>query len=309
MVNENYEKIVERISKISGFDKFEIERRIEAKRAKLSGLISQEGAAQVVAVELGINLENEKLKIEELLPGMRKVNVSGKIIKVFPVRVFKTQKNGDGKVCNFILADETSNIKVVLWDVHHIEMIEKGEISEDSVVEIKNGSMRENEIHLGSFSELKKSKEIFEKVQKDKIIKEKQISEFKIGDSVSVRAFIVQSFEPKFFEVNKETGRKIKEEEKFEGVTKERRALINLVIDDGTGTIRAVLFHENLKEIGLNDLEDVEKTISQREDLLGKEFIFLGTVRKNNFFNNEEFVVDSVKKINLDELINNFEKK
>jgi ssDNA-binding replication factor A large subunit len=240
---------------------------------------------------------------------MRKVNVSGKIIKVFPVRVFKTQKNGDGKVSNFILADETSNIKVVLWDVHHIEMIEKGEISEDSVVEIKNCSMRENEIHLGSFSELKKSKEIFEKVEKNKIIKEKQISEFKIGDSVSVRAFIVQSFEPKFFEVNKETGRKIKEEEKFEGVTKERRALINLVIDDGTGTIRAVLFHENLKEIGLNDLEDVEKTISQREDLLGKEFIFLGTVRKNNFFNNEEFVVDSVKKINLDELINNFEKK
>lgn len=309
MVVGNYDKILEKIAKASGFSKAEIERRIEAKRAKLSGLISQEGAAQVVAAELGVNFENEKLKIEELLPGMRKVNVVGKVIKIFPVRAFKTQKNGEGKVCNLILADETSNIKVVLWDTNHIELIEKGELKENGIVEINNASMRDNEMHLGSFSGFKLSDEIIDNVKTEKVSNEKNISDFKIGDSSVVRAFIVQSFEPRFFEVNKETGRKITEEERSSGVQTEKRALINLVLDDGTETIRAVLFHETLKEIGLNELDNLEKTIYQREDLLGKEFIFSGNVRRNNFFNNEEFIVDGVKPVNLDELLIKLENK
>jgi replication factor A1 len=309
MVAGNYDKILEKIAKASGFSKAEIERRIEAKRAKLSGLISQEGAAQVVAAELGVNFENEKLKIEELLPGMRKVNVTGKVIKLFPVRAFKTQKNGEGKVCNLILADETSNIKVVLWDTNHISLIETMELKEDTVIEITNASMRDNEMHLGSFSGLKISDEIIDSVKTEKISHEKTISEFKLGDSPVVRAFIVQSFEPRFFEVNRETGKKITEEEKSAGVESEKRALINIVLDDGTATIRAVLFHETLKEIGLKELDDLEKTIYQREDLLGKEFIFSGNVRRNNFFNNEEFIVDGVKPVNLDELIINLESK
>src|SRR3989344_6623595 len=122
----NYENILERISKSSGLEKDEIERRVEAKRAKLSGLISKEGAAQVIAAELGISFDNEKLKIGELLPTMRKVNVIGKVINLFPVRTF-TKNDKQGKVANMVIADETSNIKVVLWDVNHIGLIEKEE--------------------------------------------------------------------------------------------------------------------------------------------------------------------------------------
>src|SRR4030043_430889 len=147
---ENYERIIEKISKISNIEKEEIERRVEAKRAKLSGLISKEGAAQVIAAELGISFDNEKLKIEELLPGMRKVNTFGKVINVFQPRAFKTKKGEDGKVANLFIADETSNIKVVLWDTNHISLIENGKISEGVVVEIANAAMRDNELHLGS---------------------------------------------------------------------------------------------------------------------------------------------------------------
>lgn len=308
MVQGNYDKILEKIAKLSNLTKEEVERRIEAKRAKLSGLISQEGAAQIVAAELGVNFDNEKLKIDELLPGMRKVNIVGKIINLFPVRTFKTQKGDEGKVCNLILADDTSNIKVVLWDTNHIALIEKNEISDGSVIEIANGSMRENELHLGSFSELKPSSENFSNVVTEKVVREKAIVDFNIGDSSSVRAFVVQSFEPRFFEVNKETGRKITDEERAKGIIPEKRALINIVIDDGTESIRGVLFHENLKKIGLVDLDSPEKIINQREDLLGKEFVFSGNVRRNNFFNNEEFIIDDVKEVNMDELLSQLEK-
>jgi replication factor A1 len=303
MVMGNYDKLVEKIAKSSGLSKEEINRKIEAKRAKLSGLISSEGAAQIVAAELGVNFENEKLKIDELLPGMRKINTCGKIIKLFPIRTFKTQKGDEGKVLNCLIADDTSNIKVVFWDTNHISLIEKGEIKQDDVIDISNASMRENELHLGSFSEVKKSNKDIENIKLDRVVKEKKIKEFRVGDNALLRAFIVQAFQPKFFEVSKETGKKLTEEEKTQGISTEKRALINIVLDDGTETIRAVLFNDNLPALGLNNLEDTERLSFQIEDLLGKEMIFSGNVRKNNFFNNEEFIVDSVSPINLDELI------
>jgi len=315
MVDENYDKIVEKISKSSGLEKEEIERRIEAKRAKLAGLISKEGAAQVIAAELGISFDNEKLKIDELLPGMRKVNVVGKIINLSPVRTFTTKKGDEGKVVNFVLADDTSNIKVVLWDTNHIGLVEKGELKDESIVEIGNGSMRSNEIHLGSFSELKSSTETIENAITEKIVKEKNIAEFKLADSISTRAFIVQAFDPKFFHVCPECRKKaIQEAEGFScaehgKINPDKRALINLVLDDGTETIRSVLFQDALEGLGLGDLEDQDNLIVQRQNLLGKEMVFLGDIRMNNFFNNPEFIVESVKEINPDELVAVLEKE
>ncbi len=306
---DNYERVLEKISKISKIEREELERRVEAKRAKLSGLISKEGAAQVIAAELGISFDNEKLKIEELLLGMRKVNVVGKVISLSPVRTFTTKKGDEGKVVNMFLADDTSNIKIVLWDTNHIGLIEKGEIKEGSVVEILNGSMRDGELHLGSFSEIKLSNDTFENVKTEKIVKEKNISDFKISENVGVRAFIVQMFEPRFFNVCQECKKKVVPEgEDFVcgvhgKVMPEKRAILNLVIDDGTESIRAVFFHETILGLGLIDLENSEKMIEQKQKILGKEMIFSGNVRLNSYFNNQELIIDSVKDVKLDELI------
>jgi hypothetical protein len=50
-----------------------------------------------------------------------------------------------------------------------------------------------------------------------------------------------------------------------------------LVLDDGTETIRAVLFNEVIKKLGLNDdgLDDVEKFNGKKGSLLGEEKFFL----------------------------------
>ncbi|MAH03688.1 hypothetical protein CMI39_02790 [Candidatus Pacearchaeota archaeon] len=313
-MNENYNKIIDKISKSSGLEKEEIERKIEAKQAKLSGLISKEGASQIVAAELGISYENEKLKIDELLPGMRKVNVIGKVLNLSPVRTF-VRNDKEGKVANMTIADETSNIKVVLWDTNHIELIEKNEIVNEKVVEISNANMRENEIHLGSFSELKIINDILENVQTEKIVKEKNIVDFKLSDNSSVRAFIVQIHEPRFFNVCPDCKKKVNQEgvdficDKHGKIIHEKRALINLVIDDGTESIRSVLFHDTLNNLGLTELENKDLLTQQKENLLGKEMIFSGNVRMNKFFNNQEFIIDGVKDINIDELVGKLESK
>jgi hypothetical protein len=309
----NYERIIEKISKISGVEKEEIVRRIEAKRAKLSGLISKEGAAQVIAAELGISFDNEKLKIEELLPEMRKVNLVGKVMNVSPVRTFKTKKGDDGKVVNLFIADETSNIKVVLWDTNHIELIETGKITENTVIEIFNGSMRDNELHLGSFSELKLSSETINDVKTGKSFREKNILDLKNSDSAKIRGVIVQTFEPRFFYVCPDCRKKVVQENgnfvcaEHGNVAGEKRALFNVIIDDGTETIRAVAFHDALPGIGLTNLENPPEVIQQRENLLGKELFFYGNVRSNKLYNTPEFIIEKVEDVNLDNLINSFE--
>jgi ribosomal protein L19 len=313
MGDSNYDRIVKKVAKSANIDIAEVERKIEAKRAKLSGLISKEGAAQIVAAELGINFDNELLKIEELLPGMRKANVVGKIINLFPVRTFTTKKGDEGKVVNFILADETSNVKVVLWDTNHIALIENNTIAKDSVVEINNATVRDNELHLGSFSELKPSKETLSDVKTERVMKEKNIVDFRVGDGVNTRAFIVQTFEPRFFYVCPECKKKaVSGSEGFVcaehgKVPAEKRALINIVLDDGTETVRAVIFHDNLGDLGFDDLENNDKIVSIRQELLGKEMSFSGNVRMNKFFNNPELIIEGISEVDLDSVIKKLE--
>jgi len=112
--------------------------------------------------------------------------------------------------------------------------------------------MRESELHLGIFSEIKLSNETFENVKTERIVKEKSISDFKISDNIGVRAFIVQAFDPRFFHVCPECKKKaMPEGENFVcaehgKVVPEKRAILNLVIDDGTESMRAVFFHETI---------------------------------------------------------------
>ena len=314
MTDGNYERIIEKIAKSAGIEKSDVEKRVEEKRSKLSGFISKEGAAQIVASELGISFENEKLKINELLPGMRRINLVGKVINLFPVRTFTTKKGDESKVVNFWIADDSSNIKVVLWDTNHVALIEKGEIKEGVAVEISNATMRDGELHLGNFSEIKVSQEILEEVVTEKVFREKSIADFNKGENASVRAFVVQMFEPRFFYVCPECGRKAdKEGEAFvcgthEKIIPEKRAVVNLVLDDGTNSIRAVLFHEVIKELGLVDLEDAEKLALQKQKLLGKEMVFSGNVRNNAFFNTPELIIEGIKEADLEKVISGLEK-
>ena len=315
MMIQNYSRLVERIASSSGKDVEEIERLVEAKRAKLSGLISREGAAQIIAAELGISFEKQKMKINELLDGMKTVNTIGKIITMFPVREYKKEKRG-GKIGSFILADETGNVRTVLWDVNHIDLIEKGQIKEGDVVEITKGSMRNMELHLTGFSDIKLSPVEMKNVKTEMEFYESEIKDFKIGKSFKTRAIIVQVFEPRFFQVCPECGKKVVNGaegykcEKHGKVVPQRKVLISLILDDGSESIRSVLFSEQIEKLGLKmeDLED-ENFVKTRENLLGKEAYFSGSVRQNKLFNNQEFFVSDIQEIEIEKLIEVLEHK
>lgn len=310
---ESYEKLVERISKLSGQSSDEVERRVEAKKAKLSGLISKEGAAQIVAAELGVNLDKERFKISELVQGMKRANFVGKVLDVSPVREFN--KNGRaGKVVNLGVADGSGGIKVVLWDTNHIALVENGKIKTGDVVEVSNGSMRNNEVHLSSFSDIKISQEVIEGV----IVTEKSFGTIKLkdasaGQNLKTQALIVQVFEPRYFEVCSECGKRAFEGKCaiHDGALTKKKALLNFVLDDGTGTIRCVVFGDKLNKLGLTDEEifSLEKFAEKKSSILGEEKIFLGNVRSNKLYNTTEFNVEQIEEINMDLLIKELEGK
>ena len=304
----NYEQLIDKIAKSSGLPKEEIEQKVDAKCAKLSGLISKEGSAQIVASELGISFENEKFKINELLNGMRKVNVIGKVIQMFPAREFTTKNGTPGKVLNLVIADDSGNIRTVLWDTKLIELFEKGNIKHGDVIDVSNGTIRnENELHLGSYSEIKKSDEVFENVKTEKQTLEKNIDALKPGESVKLRAFVVQIFEPRFFEVCPECGKKAVDNKCNEhgNINPEKRALIGVVLDDGSDSMRAVMFSEQIKQFGFvqDDLENGEIFAKKKEELLGKEALFSCNVRNNQLFNTTELIINNTEEIDLDSLI------
>lgn len=308
---EGYENLIKRISEASKIDLEEINRRVEAKKAKLSGLISKEGAAQIVAAELGISFDKQTVKINQILPGMRRVGFTAKIISMFPVREY--EKNGrSGKVLSMTLADETGNLRCVLWDTNHIALFETGEIKKGDVVEIANGSIRNSEIHLTAFSDIKKSETELSDVKTEISITDKKISELRAMDKARLRGVIVQIFEPRFFEVCSECNARVRAEsdyncEKHGKVTPAKKALLNVVLDDGTETIRTVFFSDQIEKLGLTKtLEDFGE---KREVILGREAYFTGSVRQNKIFNNSEIIINGVEEVDLDKLIEQLEKK
>ncbi|MBT6689945.1 hypothetical protein HN903_04770 [archaeon] len=307
---KNYELLVDRIAKASGLERAEVERKIEAKKAKLSGLISKEGAAQIISAELGISFEDEDLKVAELIGGLRKVNVVGKIMNIFPVREFE-KNDRKGKVANFILADDSGSTRVVLWDTNHIAMIEDELIKVGDVVEIKNGSTRDSEIHLSSFGELKKSSVEMAEVKNAPAASEVGLDEVRQGMSVKARGIVVQVFQPRFYSVCPTCNKKgmLGDDGVFKCaehgvVEKKDRAILNFVLDDGVESIRVVMFSDQIKLlIPEEDLSDEVKAAAFRDDLLGTEIYLSGRVNRNQLFNNLEIVANSVEKVDVEALI------
>lgn len=310
---QNYDLLIERIAKSSGIDKEEIEKKVEAKKAKLSGLISKEGAAQIIAAELGINFEDQDLKISELMPGMRKVNTVGKVIKIIAIREF--ERNGKvGKVANLQLADETGSCRVVLWDTNQIALFENEEIKEGDVIKIKNGSTRDNEIHLSGFSEIGKVNIEIKEVKTTNEAQEKEIFGLSNNEKVKIRGIIVQIFPMRFYHVCPKCNKKVNEEDNFTcpehaQIQPLKRGILNLVIDDGSECIRSVLFSD-----AINQISDEKKLAEDdsafgvlKEDLLGSEVYAEGVVRKNALFNNLELIINSIKKVDVEKLIEELE--
>jgi hypothetical protein len=209
------------------------------------------------------------------------------------------------------LADDTSNIRVVLWDTNHISLIENGTIKEGEVIEILGGDIRNMELHLGGFGDIKLSSAVLDNVQEKPIVQKKTIDKIMTNENVLTRAFVVQLFGPTFYFTCPECNKKLEEGSKcsVHGIVNgKKNAILTLIIDDGTGNIRAVIFSEQLKKIASEDeLENTESFMAKRNELIGKEIIVEGSARKNKLSEALEIFVNDLREVDLDKLVEELE--
>lgn len=153
------EELIDKIAAASGTEKDDIQERIDTKKDELGGLITKEGAAHIVANELGISLFNRtssqnEIKINNMAPNMSNVDVTGRVLRAFPIREFTKKDGSKGKVLNLILGDDTGTIRVVFWG-DNTRLLEDGKLNEGDILRIKEGYTKEDlnsrsELHIGS---------------------------------------------------------------------------------------------------------------------------------------------------------------
>ncbi len=232
------DELLEIISVKTGMSREEIMLRVRTKQSELSDLVSEEGAAYIVANELGVKTRNRViesiLSLRELNPSMKSVNVMGRVRAIFGPREFTTKTGIKNKVVNMEIIDSTGIGRVVLWNMHDIEKIEKGIVSVGNVIKVKNGYVREGlnnrlEVHVGNKGLLIEKPEEYREDEFPQVAAGNiAISELQPNTPVSLAARVISKYEIKEFESN---GRKGK--------------VANAIINDGTASTRLVLWNEN----------------------------------------------------------------
>lgn len=311
MFNIPVSEVIRRIKEKTNLSDKDIKDKINQKLESLSGLVSEEGAAHIVANELGIKLfeSSTTLKIKNVLPGMRNVDLTAKVIKIYDTKQFQT--NGrSGQLTSALIGDETGTIRTVFWN-KAVDNI-KG-LKESDIIKLKSGYIRDNngrnELHINDQSKISinpagetVTTSEYRKTEK------KQIKDLAENDSnVEVLGTIVQVFEPRFFEVCPECKKRIKlREDVFHcnthgAVVPDYSYLISVYLDDGTSSIRTAFFRDqvqrlfNLSEqeiIGFR--ENIQGFEQYKNELLGTIVKIKGRVNKNAVFDRFELVANYV---------------
>jgi replication factor A1 len=293
---------------------------IEEKQKMFNKLISDEVAACLVAKDFGLQLLKEvkrRLEIKNIVPGMKKVNIVGRIFKISQIVEFK--RNGvNGKVVNLFIGDSSGFVRLPLWN-EQVKEIEEDKIKVGDVVQVIGGYARENifgntEISLGKYGRLASSEEtdipsVDELIKKFYETKEERkcIKDLKLG-KVEILATIIHVFKGKFiFNVCPicEVAIKNSRCEEHGDVSPEAALIISCILDDGTGDIRATFFREtaeNLIEMKVSEVAemDVERRYEMIKDkLVGKEVLVIGNVKMNKIFNRVEIIVNEIKDLNI----------
>lgn len=309
-------EIIDKIKEATGLSEKDIEKKIDEKMLSLDGLVSKEGAAHIIAHEFGVEIFKsvikKKIKINEIVIGLRQFEITGKITKIFEIREFR-KKTGQGKVGSFILADETGSIRVTLWN-DMTKLIESGKIEEGKVIQIKDGLIKSNEYQGRESKEIHtsiKTKISFD-IEENIEVKEtgsasinyvqKKIENIKEGDFVKIRGTLVSIYAPRTYEICPECSKKIN----FDGEkyicndhgekTPKKAALFSFILDDGTENIRCVCFKETAESILNISAEEIDA--SKEEDiknyLNGNEIEIVGRVKENKQISKNEILVSGI---------------
>ncbi|MEM0480818.1 MAG: DUF2240 family protein [Candidatus Aenigmatarchaeota archaeon] len=311
------ERIVETICNKFKVPKEKVIEEIKQKIEEFSGIISEEGAAVLVAREYGIDVREimEFQKVEDLVGNMRGVNVKLKIIKITNTKEFDRRDGSKGRIRIIFAGDKTGIARIVLWD-EQTQIVEELGLKEGNSIKLLNVRTRENifgEIDLllskTSVIELADDKDLpsldelkllFSKFGYEK----SEICKLSIGN-YEIEGIATNAYKARFFEVCPICKAKVRKvDDKYfcdvhHEIEPQKALVISFEIDDFTGTIRAVAFREEAEKIAktseLLSLSEEERKRFLKEKLLGKVLRIRGRVKFNKILNRNEIIVKELE--------------
>lgn len=321
----DFEALVSKIAEATSLPKEEILRKIREKQEELSGLVSAVGAAHIIANELKVPTLppiRTLVRAEDLKEGMNSVEMSLRVGRIFPVREFERPGGIKGKVLNVVAGDETGTVRVVLWG-RNAELADK--MAEGQAIRVVQGYVKMDrtglpELHAGNRTRIilnpddERSKSLPEfkaMVEKSKAL---SIAELKgAGETARIRAAVMKVFQRQpFFEVCPTCGKSLSSGEcpEHKAVPPARALIVSVMLDDGTGNIRATFFRKGAEQILGMSTQDAEKiaslagnplvALTATEKIIGREKVFNGRARRNEMFGGRlEMIVDSVEEVDI----------
>lgn len=153
-VESIFEKILARRPDLNREQLLEL---IRKRKEETQHLLNDEGAAFLVASDLGVPLLEESLKtnlqIKDVCPFLNDVTVVGRILAVYPIREFTRPDGSKGRLRRINLSDRTGTIDVLLWNEKADDPV-VGKLKPNAIVKIMHGYSRvaltgETELHMG----------------------------------------------------------------------------------------------------------------------------------------------------------------
>ncbi len=315
-------EVIEKVKEQTGLSEEMIRAQISERTSRLGGLLSEEGAAYILASELGVKIfpdlsRSMEIKVKNITSGLRNVELSGKVSRIFGVRSFN-KEGREGIVGSFILADETGEVRVAVWDKRAEWLNNK--ILEGSKVRIRGAYCKENqgrmELHLNERSLLEALEgagfdiNSLDVVRSPYSLEERKVNELVEGGECKVFGSVVAIYLPGFYYICEQCGKKaVQGEEEFvcgeHGKVKGKlSSRLSFVLDDGSGVLRCVGFRYSAEKLMGFSTDEASNILASgggeellrrvNENLLGVEVELFGRTRRNEMSGELDFLVNRV---------------
>lgn len=202
-------------------------------------------------------VEGEFQKISDVEPGNEGFNVVARIMSIGNSRIFTSRKGKQGKLCNLQIADDTGELRLVLWteNIKHLKHVTEGDIVEITNIECKEGFRGGKEFSLRPRSSLRPIEEGSENYPENiaafPVYEEKitQIADIKPDETVSIIGRLIRVPKPHAYESNGKKGK-----------------VTSLEIQDASGKTSYTLWNNDVKLIDILELKegDIVKILNEQ---------------------------------------------
>jgi replication factor A1 len=282
-----------------------------------------------------LNIEGESIKNIKMLQNLKGVvSFKGIITSVDNLKSISLKSGENVSLLGFIVSDNTDGIRITLWrekaeEYSKLLTIGQGLSLRNVLIKYSNFSNR-NEISLINESiielkdlEIKNLKSIdFAKKERATYFSGNytKIDTVKAPGPIEIKGFIAKDLNNiTVYEACKNCFKKVENCTCEKTENTENTMIFNLIIDDGTGTIRTTFMGEQAEKlIGLKtdnivqikETPEFEKFLEKKSsEFLGKDIVIKGRAKFSDYSNQYEMSVYDFKDINIDEELERVMKK